>query len=29
MIAGMWFTLQADIQDAKELPEPVIDRIRV
>ena len=27
MIAGMWFTLQADIQDAKELPEPVIDRI--
>ena len=27
MIAGMWFTLQADIQDAKELPKPVIDRI--
>ena len=27
MIAGMWFTLQAEIQDAKELPKPVIDRI--
>ena len=27
MIAGMWFTLQADIQDAKVLPNPVIDRI--
>ena len=26
-IAGMWFTLQAEIQDAKELPKPVIDRI--
>ena len=26
MLAGMWFTLQADIQEAKELPEPVIDR---
>ena len=26
-IAGMWFTLQADIAEAKELPEPVIDRI--
>ena len=27
MIVTMWFTLQADIQEAKELPEPVIDRI--
>ena len=27
MIAGMWFTLQADIAQAKELPKPVIDRI--
>ena len=27
MLAGMWFTLQADISEAKELPEPVIDRI--
>ena len=27
MIAGMWFTLQAEIQDAKELPKPVIDRV--
>jgi len=26
-IAGMWFTLQADIAQAKELPVPVIDRI--
>ena len=26
-IAGMWFTLQADIAQAKELPAPVIDRI--
>ena len=26
-IAGMWFTLQADIAEAKELPAPVIDRI--
>ncbi len=25
-IAGMWFTLQADIALAKELPEPVISR---
>jgi|TARA_B100001287_G_scaffold255934_1_gene240424 hypothetical protein len=25
-LIGMWFTLQADIQEAKELPEPVIDR---
>ena len=23
----MWFTLQADIAEAKELPAPVIDRI--
>ena len=27
MLAGMWFTLQADIAEAKELPAPVIDRI--
>ena len=27
MIAGMWFTLQADIAEAKELHAPVIDRI--
>ena len=26
-LATMWFTLQADIALAKELPEPVIDRI--
>ena len=26
-LAGMWFALQADIKEAKELPEPVIDRI--
>ena len=25
-LVGMWFTLQGDIQEAKELPEPVIDR---
>ncbi len=25
MIAGMWFTLQADIAQAKVLPVPVID----
>ena len=24
---GMWFALQADIAEAKELPAPVIDRI--
>ena len=24
---GMWFTLQADIEEAKELPAPVIDRV--
>ena len=27
MLAGMWFTLQADKAEAKELPAPVIDRI--
>ena len=27
MLAGMWFTLQADIAEAKELPLPEIDRI--
>ena len=27
MIAGMWYTLQADIAEAKELPKPVIDRV--
>ena len=26
-IAGMWFTLQSDIAQAKELPVPVIDRV--
>tara|TARA_Y100000768_G_scaffold323493_1_gene259990 strand:- start:4993 stop:5328 length:336 start_codon:yes stop_codon:yes gene_type:complete len=26
-IIGMWFTLQSDIQEAKELPAPVIDRM--
>ena len=26
-IAGMWFTLQSDITQAKELPVPVIDRV--
>ena len=26
-LVGMWFALQADIQEAKELPAPVIDRI--
>ena len=26
-IAGMWFGLQADIAEAKELPLPAIDRI--
>jgi len=25
-LIGMWFALQADIQEAKELPEPVISR---
>ena len=27
MIAGMWYTLQADIAKAMELPAPVIDRV--
>ena len=27
MLAGMWFTLQAEIAQEKELPKPVIDRI--
>ena len=27
MIAGMWYTLQADLAEAKELPAPVIDRV--
>lgn len=26
-LAGMWFALQADIKEAKELPLPEIDRI--
>tara|TARA_B100000925_G_C21808479_1_gene387737 strand:- start:277 stop:561 length:285 start_codon:yes stop_codon:yes gene_type:complete len=26
-LVGMWFALQADIQEAKELPAPVIDRV--
>ena len=26
-LVGMWFALQADIAEAKELPAPVIDRI--
>ena len=26
-LVGMWFALQADIALAKELPEPVIDRV--
>ena len=25
-VIGMWFTLQSDIQEAKELPEPAISR---
>ena len=25
-VVGMWYTLQAEIQEAKELPAPVIDR---
>jgi ubiquinone biosynthesis protein UbiJ len=25
-VIGMWFTLQGDIEEAKELPAPVIDR---
>jgi len=26
MVIGMWFTLQADIQEAKELPKPEVGR---
>ena len=26
-LVGMWYALQADIAEAKELPAPVIDRI--
>ena len=26
-VVGMWFTLQADIARAMEMPEPVIDRV--
>ena len=26
-LVGMWFALQADIEEAKELPAPVIDRV--
>ena len=26
-VVGMWFALQADIAEAKELPAPVIDRV--
>jgi len=26
-IAGMWFTLQADIAEARELPEPIPDEV--
>ncbi len=26
-LVGMWFTLQADIARAMEMPEPVIDRV--
>ncbi len=26
-LAGMWFGLQADIAEAKNLPEPAIDRV--
>jgi tetrahydromethanopterin S-methyltransferase subunit G len=27
VVIGMWFSLQADIEEAKELPEPEIQRI--
>ena len=27
VMVGMWFTLQADIQEARELPKPSIERI--
>jgi hypothetical protein len=26
MVIGMWFTLQADIEEAKELPKPEVSR---
>ena len=26
MVVGMWFTLQADIKEAKELPKPEVGR---
>ena len=26
MVIGMWFTLQADIEEAKELPKPEVGR---
>ena len=26
LVVGMWFTLQADIKEAKELPEPEVGR---
>ena len=26
-VIGMWFSLQADVEEAKELPAPVIDRV--
>ena len=26
MVVGMWFTLQADIKEAKEMPKPEIGR---
>ena len=26
MVVGLWFNIQADIQEAKELPEPPISR---
>ncbi len=27
MIVGMWYTLQADIEEAKKLPEPEVSRM--
>jgi hypothetical protein len=27
LVTGVWFTLQADIQEAKELPEPEVSRM--
>ena len=26
LVVGMWFTLQADIEEAKELPKPEVGR---